>query len=153
MPRSDTEIVTVHDRAVEVYLGLNHDVNLLGRLTARLTRERGQVSDTVPTHVRIGVVLADHRMVYWEALAGEGWTGPHAERKAQEWAAERPGRWTRLLFLDADPALRTAWEGLTPGRRREYALHVGGAKQAATRTSRAEAAAPKIRAGKGLRDR
>lgn len=55
--------------------------------------------------------------------------------------------------LDADPALRTAWEGLTPGRRREYALHVGGAKQATTRTSRAEAAAPKILAGQGLRDR
>jgi len=55
--------------------------------------------------------------------------------------------------LDADPELRAAFEGLTPGRRREYHLHISGAKQAATRSSRVDACVPKILAGKGFRDR
>lgn len=55
--------------------------------------------------------------------------------------------------LDADPALRAAFDGLTPGRRREYNLHFGGAKQEATRRSRVDKAVPSILAGKGLRDR
>lgn len=55
--------------------------------------------------------------------------------------------------LDADPELRASFEGLTPGRRREYHLHISGAKQATTRTSRVDACVPKILAGKGFRDR
>ena len=55
--------------------------------------------------------------------------------------------------LDADPALKAAFEALTPGRRREYNLHISGAKQAATREARIDRYAPKILAGKGLRDR
>ena len=55
--------------------------------------------------------------------------------------------------LDVDKKFKTAFEALTPGRRREYNLHIGEAKQAATRVSRVEKCAPKILAGKGLRDR
>lgn len=55
--------------------------------------------------------------------------------------------------LDADPDLRAAFEGLTPGRRREYHLHISGAKQATTRSNRVDACVPKILAGKGFRDR
>ncbi len=55
--------------------------------------------------------------------------------------------------LDADPALRAAWEGLTPGRRRGWLVHVTGAKASATRASRVAKAAPRIMAGKGLHDR
>jgi uncharacterized protein YdeI (YjbR/CyaY-like superfamily) len=55
--------------------------------------------------------------------------------------------------LDEDPALRTAFDSLTPGRRREYHLYVSGAKQAATRIARVEKCVPRILAGKGLRDR
>ncbi|MEZ5266569.1 MAG: YdeI family protein [Acidimicrobiia bacterium] len=55
--------------------------------------------------------------------------------------------------LDADPALRAAFEALTPGRRREYNLHISEAKQAATRAGRVEKCVPKILAGKGFRDR
>lgn len=54
--------------------------------------------------------------------------------------------------LDADPELRAAFEGLTRGRRREYHLHISGAKQAATRSNRVDACVPKILAGKGVRD-
>jgi len=55
--------------------------------------------------------------------------------------------------LDADPALKAAFDGLTPGRRREYNLHISGAKQSSTRASRVDTYADKILAGKGLRDR
>ena len=55
--------------------------------------------------------------------------------------------------LDADPALRTSFEALTPGRQREYNLYVSEAKQASTRTSRVEKYVQRILDGKGLRDR
>ena len=57
------------------------------------------------------------------------------------------------LRLDHDPALKAAFEALTPGRQREYNLYVSGAKQASTREARVEKCAPKILAGKGFRDR
>ncbi len=55
--------------------------------------------------------------------------------------------------LDADPALKAAFEALTPGRRREYNLHISGAKQSKTREARIDRHVPKILEGKGLRDR
>lgn len=55
--------------------------------------------------------------------------------------------------LDADPALKAAFEALTPGRQRAYNLHVAGAKQSSTRARRVAQHVPKILAGKGLRDR
>ena len=54
--------------------------------------------------------------------------------------------------LDSDPALRAAFEGLTPGRRREYNMHFSDAKQAATREGRIDKCIPKIMAGKGFRE-
>src|SRR5512147_477164 len=55
--------------------------------------------------------------------------------------------------LDANPKLRAAFEALTPGRRKSWILHVGGAKQAATRAARVEKIAPQILAGRGFFDR
>ena len=55
--------------------------------------------------------------------------------------------------LDGDPDFRTAFEGLTPGRRRGWVLHFSGAKQSATRAARIDKAAPRILAGKGMHDR
>ncbi len=55
--------------------------------------------------------------------------------------------------LDSDPALKAAFEALTPGRQREYHLHVSGAKQAKTRESRVDKCTQNILDGKGLRDR
>ncbi|MGB1285489.1 MAG: YdeI/OmpD-associated family protein [Aggregatilineales bacterium] len=52
-----------------------------------------------------------------------------------------------------DPALRQAFEALTPGRQRGYLLHFSGAKQSKTRTRRIEKYAPKIMSGKGFHDR
>ena len=55
--------------------------------------------------------------------------------------------------LDQDPALKAAFESLTPGRQREYNLYFSDAKQAKTRTARVEKHAHKILDGKGFRDR
>jgi uncharacterized protein YdeI (YjbR/CyaY-like superfamily) len=51
------------------------------------------------------------------------------------------------------PALKDAFEALTPGRQREYLIYFGGAKQSKTRSGRIEKHIEKILAGKGLRDR
>lgn len=56
-------------------------------------------------------------------------------------------------LLSADPALRAAFDALTPGRRRSHALHVSGAKGADTRARRAERCAEDIRAGRGFNER
>ncbi len=55
--------------------------------------------------------------------------------------------------LDQDPALKAAFESLTPGRRREYNLYFSNAKQAETRKARIEKYAQQILEGKGFRDR
>ena len=54
--------------------------------------------------------------------------------------------------LDEMPALRTAFEALTPGRQRGYILYFSGAKQSKTRESRVEKCIPQILKGKGLND-
>ncbi len=55
--------------------------------------------------------------------------------------------------LDRDAELKAAFSALTPGRQREYNLHISDAKQAKTREARVEKFVPKILAGKGFRDR
>ncbi|HPF11217.1 MAG TPA: YdeI/OmpD-associated family protein [Flavobacteriaceae bacterium] len=52
-----------------------------------------------------------------------------------------------------DKDLKTAFEQLTPGRQREYAEHIGGAKQEKTQESRLEKAIPLILKGVGLNDK
>jgi len=50
------------------------------------------------------------------------------------------------------PALKKAFNALTPGRQRGYLLHFSSAKQAKTRESRIEKCIPQILSGKGLDD-
>lgn len=54
--------------------------------------------------------------------------------------------------LDKNPALKTAFESLTPGRQRGYLLYFSSAKQSKTRESRIEKYIPQIFDGKGLND-
>ncbi len=54
--------------------------------------------------------------------------------------------------LDESPALKTAFEALTPGRQRGYLLHFASAKQSKTREARIEKCTPQILNGKGLLD-
>ncbi|CRK84707.1 YdeI/OmpD-associated family protein [Neobacillus massiliamazoniensis] len=54
--------------------------------------------------------------------------------------------------LDEIPALKTAFEALTPGRQRAYILHFSAPKQSKTRESRVEKCMQQILNGKGLND-
>ena len=54
--------------------------------------------------------------------------------------------------LDQIPALKAAFDALTPGRQRGYILYFSGAKQSKTRESRIEKWMPQILNGKGLND-
>jgi len=54
--------------------------------------------------------------------------------------------------LDELPALKTAFEALTPGRQRAYFLHFSAPKQSKTRASRVEKCIQQILNGKGLND-
>jgi uncharacterized protein YdeI (YjbR/CyaY-like superfamily) len=55
--------------------------------------------------------------------------------------------------LDEIPALKAAFEALTPGRQRGYILHLSAPKQSKTRVSRVEKCMPQILNGKGLDDK
>ncbi|BCF90599.1 YdeI/OmpD-associated family protein [Paraburkholderia largidicola] len=54
--------------------------------------------------------------------------------------------------LNKTPALKKAFEALTPGRQRAYLLHFSSAKQSKTRESRIDKCMPLILEGKGLND-
>lgn len=56
---------------------------------------------------------------------------------------------SRLL---ENPALKTAFDSLTPGRQRAYILYFSAPKQAKTRVARVEKYMPSILNGKGLND-
>lgn len=55
--------------------------------------------------------------------------------------------------LQKHPALKNAFNALTPGRQRGYLLHFAAPKQSKTRESRIEKCTPQILKGKGLNDR
>jgi uncharacterized protein YdeI (YjbR/CyaY-like superfamily) len=54
--------------------------------------------------------------------------------------------------LDEIPALKTAFDALTPGRQRAYILYFSAPKQSKTRASRVEKCRQQILNGKGLND-
>ncbi len=82
-----------------------------------------------------------------EAIAREEAGTPLPPRPGEELAPELAER------LANDPELAASFAELTPGRRREYNLHVAGAKQSSTRARRVDNIVPRIRQGHGLRDR
>jgi uncharacterized protein YdeI (YjbR/CyaY-like superfamily) len=55
--------------------------------------------------------------------------------------------------LDENPALKAAFEALTPGRQRAYVYYFSAPKQSKTRESRVEKYTQQILDGKGLNDR
>lgn len=54
--------------------------------------------------------------------------------------------------LEEKPALKEAFEALTPGRQRQYLYYFSEPKQSKTRTSRVEKFTQQILDGKGLKD-
>jgi uncharacterized protein YdeI (YjbR/CyaY-like superfamily) len=92
--------------------------------------------------------LADVITAYvHEAIAHERAGTELPARPDEELAPELADR------LASDDQLADAFENLTPGRQREYNLHVSDAKQSSTRQRRVDTIVPRILAGKGLRDR
>ncbi|HEX5245213.1 MAG TPA: DUF1801 domain-containing protein [Tepidisphaeraceae bacterium] len=63
---------------------------------------------------------------------------------------ELPAELTKKLN-ESEP-LKKAFEALTPGRQRMYAIFISGAKQAKTREARVKKCLPLIKRGKGLND-
>ncbi|MCL6708760.1 YdeI/OmpD-associated family protein [Pseudomonas sp. R2.Fl] len=57
-----------------------------------------------------------------------------------------------IAKLEEDPDLQAAFEALTPGRKRGYALYFAQPKQSATRVGRIEKMREKILAGKGYQE-
>ena len=55
--------------------------------------------------------------------------------------------------LSNDQKFNSAFKKLTPGKQREYAAHIGGAKREETKLSRLEKCIPMILEGKGLNDK
>jgi uncharacterized protein YdeI (YjbR/CyaY-like superfamily) len=60
--------------------------------------------------------------------------------------------WEFQNKFDEIPALKTAFEALTPGRQRAYILYFSAPKQSKTRESRVEKCIQQILIGKGLND-
>ncbi|SFI71472.1 Uncharacterized conserved protein YdeI, YjbR/CyaY-like superfamily, DUF1801 family [Paenibacillus sp. UNC496MF] len=79
-----------------------------------------------------------------------------AERSGREVTFKKPEEFAMAeefqAKLDELPALKAAFDALTPGRQRAYLLHFSQPKQAKTRASRVEKWLPHILAGKGLSD-
>lgn len=92
------------------------------------------LANTVITYVR-------------EAIAHEESGTELPDRPDEELAPEL------LERLATNDQLAEAFDALTPGRQREYNLHVSGAKRASTRESRIDKITPRILKGKGFRDR
>lgn len=57
------------------------------------------------------------------------------------------------LKFEEDPALKAAFEALTPGRQRGYILHFSQPKQSKTKVARIEKCVAKIFEGKGFQER
>jgi uncharacterized protein YdeI (YjbR/CyaY-like superfamily) len=83
-----------------------------------------------------------------EAIKVEASGKKVALKKASEYAVPEELQ----ARLDAAPALRAAFDVLTPGRRKSYIFHVAGAKQAKTREARVERCVPMILSGRGFNE-
>jgi len=55
--------------------------------------------------------------------------------------------------LESDAVLKASFEQLTPGKQKEYAEHIGGAKREQTQIERLAKIRPMILEGKGLNDK
>lgn len=103
------------------------------------------------TNVReITAIEATLKAYIFEAIEVEraGLKVPDVREKNSE--LQRPDEFQKKL--DEIPALKTAFEALTPGRQRAYNIYFSQAKQSQTRVSRVEKYVQHILAGKGMDD-
>lgn len=92
---------------------------------------------------------ADTIRAYLVEAMGHAEAGLRPEKVATP--IDMPPELTEALAIDPD--LSAAFDGLTPGRQRSYALNLNAAKNSETRFRRIERFRPKILAGKGATER
>ena len=96
----------------------------------------------------ITVLRATLRKYLYEAIELE-----ESGRKVQR---KKPGDYVvpeeLQSLLEENARLATAFEALTPGRRKSYIFHIAGAKQAKTRAARAARCVPMILGGRGFNE-
>jgi len=88
------------------------------------------------------------RNYVYEAIQVEGSGKKVPLKKVSEYVVPEELR----VRLSSAPELKAAFEALTPRRRKSYIFHVSGAKQAKTRTARAEKCVPMILSGRGFNE-
>lgn len=119
--------------------------------THGLLREQGENTQsamrlefTSPSQIKVSIVNAYVKQAIAVEQAGLKVGAP--TRRALELPEEL------AAALAKNRALAKTFNALTPGRQRAYAMHINGAKQAATRAARVEKCAPAILAGLGLNE-
>ena len=105
--------------------------------------KRMKFTSTGEVEERSGTIVAYVKQAIERERAGTELPEPPEEKLAAE-LVER---------LASDDRLAEAFENLTPGRQREYNLHISDAKQSSTRERRIDKVVPRILDGRGLRDR
>lgn len=100
------------------------------------------VADITDAKPALAHLLADAKRVEDEGLKVEPAPTPAPMQYPDE----------LVELMEADEALRAAFERLTPGRQRGWLLHFSSAKQSATRTARIERAYDRILEGFGMHD-
>ena len=112
-----------------------------GEMTQNPNMIRFTSNDAVSAQREIIIAYLQELMGYAE----EGIKPPKVEREI-----ELPDE--LIEALAADPEFSEAFDALTPGRQRSYAIVIGGAKQSVTRAKRVEKYRDKIFAGKGANE-
>lgn len=112
-----------------------------GEMTQNPNVIRFTANHVVSTQREIIVAYLQEAMGY----AAQGIKPPKVEREI-----ELPEE--LIEALATDPDFSQAFDALTPGRQRSYAIVIGGAKQSATRAKRVEKYRDKIFAGKGANE-
>ena len=141
--------------------GFKHHCSLWFFEGALLTDEEGHLENAQEGRTqalrhwkfRKGVPIPEEtvRAYLHEAMrhAELGLTVPKAPLRAEDIV------WCDVLqaAFDTDPDFHAAMQKLTPGRQRDYNVHIGDAKREATQLSRLEKIRPMVLAGQGLNDK
>jgi uncharacterized protein YdeI (YjbR/CyaY-like superfamily) len=123
---------------------LRDDKKLLINAQKGKTRDLRQWRMTSAADIKVRTIRAYLKEA--KALVDAG------EKPSRTVTKEAPSSAELEVALNADPAARKAFAGLSPGRQREYAAYVNDARQASTRLKRVAKVLPMILDGNGLND-
>ncbi|MEN9977415.1 MAG: hypothetical protein RLZZ569_40 [Bacteroidota bacterium] len=146
-----SNVVLIH--AFKEYVGLGFFKGALLKDDANLLSKPGENSQSSRQlrYTSLQEIQANEQLIrayLFEAIEVEKAGLKVTLKKTEEYAV--PVEFQKILAENS--ALNTAYEALTPGRKRAYLLHFSGAKQAETRIARIEKMIPRIMIGKGFND-